>query len=842
MIRALLSRFGSAETPRSLDRFAERQLASNDCGLAVCKAVLNICGIAVPRHELRESLSFDEEGSSFEDIKRTLAARGVQCGYRVIEPGSLSSEALGALLPCVVMIESGKRNHYLLLHSVTRTGINVLDPQKGHFEEKSVAFLRDNLRRITSATNEDVTLAYVRSYVARKCASLGLPYDEGKPKAELIMDYNKVSFFESLEERLGIQGHKGSAEYLTELFSSEDDSVVPSRYKTFRLDADRLVVKTPVALTFNPGEGTAGAAALDGAEPAGSGPAERAPAPAPDSIQRLLMQMVRVPEQRSNLKRLLYVGTLASLTSLLIVYANQILIDEVIPTRELSTLYAFASVLFLVRGFELFQNLMKSYVQVTLGRAMDGWLCGNLHERIVHSTFESISSYSRGEISLRVNDLLRIKSVVSIFLNDYLFNFIILALALLLTAYVSLKVSLVILCVSACYSFILKRSVGYVKSLESRRFTAKSQVINSLINIVEGHGVIAKNACEAAFLDDQKIRVDKFLSVQFKSMLASQLLVYVPRFVAVIGSLAVIVISARAHIVDQELSLGQIFTLMALGEMCFLALRTILRTKLALQEQAVVVDRYFDLINIEQRPPPQHDRACVHGVRIDDLSYRYPASSFTVRVDGLTLRAGDRVIIGGANGSGKSTFLKILSGLMQKNVSGSIEFSSADGTPLSREQGFNRVALVRAEDKIFSETIGFNITLSNGRGGKKIYEYARKVGAEDFISPNRHPIDSIIHDQGGNLSTGQRRKLLILRVLFSRADVIIFDEIFRGIDAESKRKIIETLNAVSADKIIIHTSHEDLGELRINKRLTVVDGRVFEVAGHPAPGGVEVYA
>ncbi len=823
--RALLSWLRRSGGAASLDRFAERQLASNDCGLAVCKAALNICGVSIPRHELRESMSFDEEGSSFEDVKRALSRNGVECAYRIIEPSTLSLHALGSVLPCIVMVESGKRNHYLLLHSVTRGGVNVLDPQKGCFEEKSIQYLRDNLSRVTSSTNEDITLAYVRHYVAGRCAELKIDYQAQKPRSDLVMDYNKLIYFESLEQRVGFRSAAERAAYLSELLSSEDDSIIPSRYKTFRIDGDRITAKTPVALTFTPAE--SGIEADDaGTEP----------------IQRLLVEMMRSQEQRAHLKRLLYVGVLASVLAMVIVYANQILIDEVLPTKEMATLYGFLSLLFAARGFELFLNLMKSYTEVTLGRSMDGWLCRGLHERLVHSTFESISSYTRGEISLRLNDLLRIKSVIAVFINDYLFNYVVLALAMLLAAYVNFKVSLVIVAVSACYALILRKTVNYVKSLESRRFTEKSEVVNALINLFEGHGVIAKNGCEDAFLDDQRVRVSRFLDVQFKSMLASQLLVYVPRFIAIVGGLLIVLIGARLHILEREISLGQIFTLIALGDVCFVAMRTILRTKLSLQEQAVVVDRYFDLLAIEQRRRVDPEQARIATMRIRGLAYQYPASDFRIEAPDTTLRAGDRILLSGVNGSGKSTLLKIISGLVRKNVVGSIEFHEADGSPVSADQGFSRVALIRAEDKIFSETIAFNITLSNERGGKKIYEYAKRVGAEDFISPSRYPIDSVVHDQGANLSTGQRRKLLILRLLFSRADIIIFDEIFRGIDSDSKQKIVATLNALSGDKTVIYTTHEDIDGLHINRRLSIVGGRLLESEPWPAQEEETSYA
>lgn len=795
-----------------LDRYAERQLASNDCGLAVCKAALNIAGVSVARHELRERMSFDEEGSSFDDIKRSLAEHGVDSQYRIIETSQFSLDSLKELLPCIVMIDTGRRNHYILLHSVTDEGVRTLDPQKGYFEIKDLDYLRNTLSRVTSVTNDSMTLAFVQAYVRSKCEELGIRYDLDKPRSDLVMDYNKIMYLESLDQRLGFRNVSDRADYLRELLESKDDSVVPSRFKTFRVDADRLLAKTPLALCF-----------ATASKPI-SAPEESRH----DPIRALLMAMLRERDQRQGLKRLLSVGLVVSVLSIIVVYANQILIDEVIPTRELATLYAFVGVMLLLRLFELSQNLLKSYFEVAMGRTMDEWLCRNLHEKLVYSTFESISSYNRGELSLRLNDLLRIKSIVSVFINEYIFSIATLAIAFVLAAYVSLEVGAVILAVSTCYAYILRKTVGYVKSLENRRFTEKSRVVNSLINIVEGHGVIAKNRCEAAFLDDQKVKVGNFLDVQFQSMLASQLLVYIPRFIAILGSLLVILIASKQHILDRTISMGQIFTLISLSEICFMALRTILRTRFMLQEQAVVVDRYFDLLDLEQRPAIVEDTSRIAKVKLKNVQYRFPASSFFVEIPDLELHAGDRVLISGKNGAGKSTVLKILSGLMQKNVSGSIQFTDADGLPMSKQAGMTRIALVRAEDKIFSDTIGFNITLSNERGGKKIYEYAKRVGAEDFISPHQFPLDTLIHDQGSNLSTGQRRKLLILRILFSKADVIVFDEIFRGIDSLSKQKIVETLSSISREKIIIYTTHEDLDGLDINRHIEVVGGRVFE--------------
>jgi subfamily B ATP-binding cassette protein HlyB/CyaB len=254
-----------------------------------------------------------------------------------------------------------------------------------------------------------------------------------------------------------------------------------------------------------------------------------------------------------------------------------------------------------------------------------------------------------------------------------------------------------------------------------------------------------------------------------------------------------------------------------------------LKTKLAIQEQEVVINRFFDLRELEMKLERQAVESHIATVRFNGIRYKYPSGRFVLNIPTLTLHAGDRVMVKGDNGSGKSTFLRVLSGITTRNIDGTVIFTDSDGRPMSSEAGFERVVLVRAEDKIFSDTVAFNITLGHAAMPNKIYDYAKRIGADDFISLDKNSLDSLIHDHGGNLSTGQRRKLLILRALFSKADVFIFDEIFRGIDDASKRKIAELFNRFAKRKIMIYTSHENIAALGITKTVQLIDGNLHEI-------------
>lgn len=195
----------------------------------------------------------------------------------------------------------------------------------------------------------------------------------------------------------------------------------------------------------------------------------------------------------------------------------------------------------------------------------------------------------------------------------------------------------------------------------------------------------------------------------------------------------------------------------------------------------------------------------------------------------LELNCGDRILIDGQNGTGKSTFLSIITLALQHDASGQITFYSNEDIILDSKASQSRICMLRAEDIIFNDTLQYNIYFHRRPVSNDVYRIAKLIGADDFINPKALSLDSEIIDGGQEYSTGQRRKIIIIRALFSNADIIIFDEIFRGIDKDSKQKIFNVFNQFSADKIIIYTSHEDIQGLQINRTLQFVAGKLNDV-------------
>ncbi len=139
-----------------------------------------------------------------------------------------------------------------------------------------------------------------------------------------------------------------------------------------------------------------------------------------------------------------------------------------------------------------------------------------------------------------------------------------------------------------------------------------------------------------------------------------------------------------------------------------------------------------------------------------------------------------------------------------------------------------KILLVSNEDIMFNDTIAYNVAFNHTTHTTQILSLAKEIGLYDFIADNPEGLDFIINEQGRNLSTGQRKKILMMRALLSSAQLIILDETLSGIDKESKEKIEMYLNSVT-DRSFIVISHEQLHYLQFSKTLMMQNGSIQQL-------------
>jgi subfamily B ATP-binding cassette protein HlyB/CyaB len=264
----------------------------------------------------------------------------------------------------------------------------------------------------------------------------------------------------------------------------------------------------------------------------------------------------------------------------------------------------------------------------------------------------------------------------------------------------------------------------------------------------------------------------------------------------------------------------------------FSSVSGILDQNLDLQENGIILDRYFDFSKTENKPEQRLLHSKIKAFELDSVEFRNVAFHYLPQRPvfsnlNITINRGDKIRLEGNNGAGKSTFCKVLS-LLYAPDAGDIFINNEKYQFYNTSSLRKKILLVSNEDILFNDTIGYNISFNHNANSAEILALSKEIGLYDFIADKVEGLDFIINEQGRNLSTGQRKKILMMRALLSTAEIIIFDETLSGIDKESKEKIEKYLNSLT-DRSFIIISHEPLQHLEFSKTLMMQNGSIGQL-------------
>lgn len=245
----------------------------------------------------------------------------------------------------------------------------------------------------------------------------------------------------------------------------------------------------------------------------------------------------------------------------------------------------------------------------------------------------------------------------------------------------------------------------------------------------------------------------------------------------------------------------------------------------------------FKLLAMEEEPSEPGSRLDLSGgIDIRDIYFRYPESSEdTLKGISVNIKRGEKIAVVGRNGSGKSTFIKVLTG-MYHPTAGEIYFSenNIDSIPINEYR--KQFAAVYQDFTMFSFSIGENIAVNETYSEERIKEILQQLNMWEKIKNMPRGTDTFIYqdyaDEGIEVSGGEAQKLSIARALYKDSPCIILDEPTSALDAQAEYEIYKDFRRMVTDKTAVFVSHR-LSSCRFCDRILVFeDGRIKESGSH----------
>ncbi len=219
-------------------------------------------------------------------------------------------------------------------------------------------------------------------------------------------------------------------------------------------------------------------------------------------------------------------------------------------------------------------------------------------------------------------------------------------------------------------------------------------------------------------------------------------------------------------------------------------------------------------------------------IRFDNVCYAYTGKATLFNKLNLTIKAGEKVGLVGCSGSGKSTFIKLLSRFFDVK-SGKIMINDIDIRDMTQESLHRMIATIPQDVNLFNRTLRENIRYGRTSAtDKEIETAAKKAYADVFINELPKKYETKVGERGVVLSGGERQRIAIARAILKNAPLLIFDEATSALDSESEQHIQKSLSNLMKGKTVIAIAHR-LSTLREMDRILVFDkGKIVEEGTH----------
>lgn len=239
---------------------------------------------------------------------------------------------------------------------------------------------------------------------------------------------------------------------------------------------------------------------------------------------------------------------------------------------------------------------------------------------------------------------------------------------------------------------------------------------------------------------------------------------------------------------------------------------------------------YRGTLTTEKRSDRQYD------VEFRDVSFRYPGrDEYVLRHVNLRFRVGSRLAVVGQNGSGKSTFIKLLCRLYDP-TEGEILLNGIDIRKYRYDDYCALFSVVFQDYKLFPFPLGQNVAGSSQVDEAKVRKVLDDVGFSDRLSTLPDGLNTYLFKnldgKGVDLSGGEAQKVAIARALYKDAPFIILDEPTAALDPLTEAEIYSRFNGIAGDKTAIYISHR-LSSCKFCDEIAVFDhGQIVQFGAH----------
>ncbi len=307
------------------------------------------------------------------------------------------------------------------------------------------------------------------------------------------------------------------------------------------------------------------------------------------------------------------------------------------------------------------------------------------------------------------------------------------------------------------------------------------------------------------------------------------------QMLGIIGQAVMLAIGGNM-VLNHQLSLGALVAFFLYLNRFFQPIQLLVQQFNTYQQGQASVTKLRDLCDTE--PEVREAAGAVElppiegAIHFEHVSFSYVPGRPVLEDVELSMAPGETVAFVGPTGAGKSTMAKLVTRFYDP-TEGRVTIDGHDLRAVTMHSLRSQLGVVPQEPFLFAGTIGDNIAFARPDAtDDEIHEAVERVGLTDVIARMPQGLDTVVHERGQTLSSGERQLIALARAFLAHPRVLVLDEATSNLDLQSETKIEAALDVLLQNRTAILIAHRLSTAMRADRIAVVDEGRIIEVGSH----------
>lgn len=510
-------------------------------------------------------------------------------------------------------------------------------------------------------------------------------------------------------------------------------------------------------------------------------------------------------KNKSMIFTILFLSLFYTIFSCICSFYLQFIIDFILESTK-NNLLMITFIFGILSLFKIISSLFRNQTFLIFSQKLDYLIFLRTFKKIILLPYSYYHSRTTGEMISRLNDLIYVKNFIHQLILTVCLDGIILIASGMILILMNAKMFLFMVMIILIYFAIFLVFRPWLEKYTKLNQQNNAAIQSFLTETISGIETIKNMNIESTINERMETLYLKSLNDNFFYQNINTMELFLKELITTIGTLLFQFIGIY-FVMNQKMTLGYLMSLTALAN-CFLEpIINFIQLNKEYFYSKNSLKRINHLFEVKEENLCTKTNFVADGkISFQNLSFSYNQEKNILESISFDISKGNKVIILGDSGSGKSTILKLLLKYYEINRN-MIYLNGIDLNNYSISDVRNSIGLMSQNEILYTDTILNNITLYQEIDSNKWLDICKITYVDDFVKNFFLGYQTKLEENGLNLSGGQRQRLLLARLLLQEKKIILIDEGLNAVDVNLERKILKNIFSKYPDKTIIVVSH-----------------------------------